>query len=384
MKKIVIIGASYLQLPLVKKANDLGYETHVFAWKDGAVAQEIAHFFYPISITEKNQILAVCKKIQPAGIISIASDLAMLTVNFVAHHLGLVGNSLACTHLTTNKFAMREALRAACLPSPAYCLASHADAKDFSYPLIVKPTDRSGSRGITKLTNPADLTAAITRATEFSFEKQAIIESYVNGREFSIEFLSYQGEHYFLQSTQKVTTGSPYFVELAHHQPAELSAAELTQIKDLVPEALTALAVTNGISHTELKITPAGEIVFIEIGARMGGDMIGSLLTTLSTGFDTLRACLEIATATFAEIRFGQAYYAGIYYPSPLPGQITAIDDTTSAYPQIILKELPAVGDKVSEIRQSGDRCAYFIYQDTQKFNVEANKIINIKVTPCK
>ena len=97
MAKLAIIGASYLQLPLIKKAKARGIETHVFAWNCGDVVEKEADFFYPISIIEKKQILDKCKEIGVHGICSIASDLAIVTVNYVAEHMNLVGNSIACT-----------------------------------------------------------------------------------------------------------------------------------------------------------------------------------------------------------------------------------------------------------------------------------------------
>ena len=74
MKKIVIIGANNFQMPLIKKAKQLGYETHVFAWADGAVGAEFADYFYPISIGEKDEILEKCKEIKPDAVTSVASD----------------------------------------------------------------------------------------------------------------------------------------------------------------------------------------------------------------------------------------------------------------------------------------------------------------------
>ena len=94
MKKLAIIGASYLQQPLIEKAKSLGIETHVFAWKCGDIGEEIADVFYPISIVEKEEILAKCREIGIDGVCSIASDLAAITVNYVASEMGLAGNTI--------------------------------------------------------------------------------------------------------------------------------------------------------------------------------------------------------------------------------------------------------------------------------------------------
>ena len=149
---LAIIGASYLQKPLVLKAREMGFETHVFAWEDGAICKEVADHFYPISITEVDEICDICQRIQPKGIVSIGSDLATVAVNRVAEKLGLIGNSLACTEVTTNKYLMRERLKTGGIPCPGYWLAgkngSDLEVNPNDFPLIVKPVDRSGSRGI--------------------------------------------------------------------------------------------------------------------------------------------------------------------------------------------------------------------------------------------
>ena len=88
-RKIAIIGASYLQLPLLEKAKSMGLETHVFAWKCGDIGETVADHFHPISIVEKEKILEECQKIGISGICSIASDLAVITVNYVAEKMGL-------------------------------------------------------------------------------------------------------------------------------------------------------------------------------------------------------------------------------------------------------------------------------------------------------
>ena len=82
MKKIVIIGANSFQNPLILKAKEMGYETHVFAWKDGSIGERTADYFYPISIVEKEAILEECRRIQPDAVATIASDLANITVQY--------------------------------------------------------------------------------------------------------------------------------------------------------------------------------------------------------------------------------------------------------------------------------------------------------------
>ena len=294
MKKLAIIGASYLQEPLIQKAIDMGIETHVFAWQCGDVGEELADYFYPISIVEKDEILNKCKEIGIDGICTIASDLAVITVNYVANAMGLVSN----TEVSTNKNLMRERFARNGNPSPKSIMVESIDELDgveLDYPIIVKPLDRSGSRGITKLLNPTGLKEAIEHAKAEGFVKKALVEEFAEGQEYSIECISWNGKHTFLALTHKFTTGAPKFIETGHLEPAPVDSNLLEKIKNVVFDALDSLNITYGASHSELKVSKDGVIKIIEIGGRMGGDFIGSNLVQLSTGIDFVKGVIQVA-----------------------------------------------------------------------------------------
>lgn len=320
-KKLAVIGASHFQLPLIQKAQSMGCEVHAFAWKANDVGERAADVFHPISITEVDDIVRECREVGVQGICSIASDLAMVSVCHVADALGLVANPLDCMHVSTNKREMRRAFAAGGDPSPkslSVALAKsdasgaagdltltqeEGDTFDplshgLSYPLIVKPADRSGSRGVTKLEGPgAPVSAgeALGAALSQSFSGQAMVEEYAEGDEFSVEGMSWEGSHQILTITRKGTTGAPHFIETAHLQPAGLTPEIADRVTHVASHALDTLGIRYGASHTELKIAPDGTIRLIEIGGRMGGDCIGSHLVELSTGVDFVRAVVDVA-----------------------------------------------------------------------------------------
>ena len=298
MKKIAIIGASYLQNPLILKAKSMGVETHVFAWQVGDIGEQTADFFYPVSIVDKEEILRICRSIGIDGIATIASDLATITVGYVAHSMGLVANSLDCIRRSTDKQAMRRAFQENGDPSPrsiAVREGSDFSKLDLNFPVIVKPSDRSGSRGITKLQSFVGLEDAVSRAIDESFSKVALIEEFAQGHEYSVEFISWEGCHSFITITEKFTTGAPRFIEKGHLEPARLSDETVDNVISVVSHALDSLGVEYGASHSEIKIDSRGEIKIIEIGARMGGDRIGSDMVQLSTGYDFTKAVLDVA-----------------------------------------------------------------------------------------
>lgn len=305
MKRIAIIGASYLQCPLIERAKEMGMETHVFAWQVGDEGEEIADYYYPISIVEKEQILKKCVELKIDGICTIASDLAVVTVNYVAEKMGLTGNSIHATKNSTNKYYMRMCFEKNGDPSPKSILVdSVGQLKDVNlhYPVIIKPLDRSGSRGVTKLDSQDGLENAIEYALDAGFEKKVLIEEFVEGQEYSVECISWKGNHRLLSITKKYTTGFPHFIEMAHLEPAICDDELVEKIENIVFHALDSLELRNGASHTEIKIHD-GEIKIIETAGRMGGDFIGSHLVEMTTQVDFLKAVIQVALGINPDIK---------------------------------------------------------------------------------
>lgn len=306
-KPIAIIGASALQLPLIEKAKKMGLETHVFAWAAGDVGEQAADVFYPVSITETDTITDICRRIAPCAVVSIASDLAAITVNRAANALGLPANPPETALIATNKYEMRRTFREAGIPVPAFTrIGPGEDLSEICrmrLPLIVKPTDRSGSRGIFKLESFDQLEESIAAACAESFEGKAIIEEFIRGNEYSCECITQNGVHCCLALTKKFTTGAPHFIETGHLEPAGLDPETAEQVREQVFRALDALHVRCGASHSEFRVDPeTGEIRLIEIGARMGGDCIGSDLVQLSTGVDFVKAVIQTGMGEPADL----------------------------------------------------------------------------------
>ena len=368
---IAIIGANDFQNQLILRAKAMGYVTHVFAWQCGDVGERTADYFYPVSIVEKERILEICRAIRPAGVCSIASDLAAITVNFVAEGLGLVGNGMESAIHATNKHLMRLAFEKAGLPSCKSILVTEGmdlNALPLSYPVIVKPTDRSGSRGIRKVTDPAELPEAVAFAREPSFEKKVLVEEFAEGREYSVEYLSWEGEHSFLAVTEKFTTGAPLFVETGHLQPPKhMDGETLRKIKTLVPQVLDSLGVRYGASHTELKVDDKGDIRLIECGARMGGDCIGSDLVKLSTGVDFVQGVIDAACGVKPSLEpTGEKRVAAVRFIFS-EDDLAALETIKRENPENVYRVSEILPIDGHEIRDSSTRYGYYILTaDTQ------------------
>lgn len=362
-----------MQEPLIEKAKAMGIETHVFAWAAGDVGEKSADYFYPISIVEKDEILEKCREIGIDGICSIASDLAVITVNYVAHAMNLVGNSPECASISTNKHLMREAFEKNGDPSPRSILVSSIDdliGISLTYPVIVKPTDRSGSRGITKLSTPEGLSEAIENAKEQGFEKKALIEEFAEGQEYSVECISFHGEHHFLALTKKYTTGAPHFIETGHLEPAPVSDEILDRVKKVVFHALDSLKITDSASHTELKIAGDETIRLIEIGGRMGGDCIGSDLVQLSTGVDFVKAVIQIALGEEPDLApLHEPGVAAVHYIFG-KADYEILESLRQEHPEYIVGE-EVTGECEGEITDSSGRYGAFLMRADRMEDLE-------------
>ncbi len=373
MKKIAILGASYLQMPLVQKAKENGHEVHCFAWDDGrAVCKEYADYFYDISVLEKDLILEKCKEIGIDGILTIATDICISTIAYVAYELNLPGNSIECSLLTTNKSLMRKCFEEHNIRSPRSITVSEINANDFktfNYPLIIKPSDRSGSLGVIKATSFDEAKDAIENAINYSFSKTCVVEEYIKGKEVSVETISFGGEHRIITITDKVITTEPYFVELAHHQPTSFPEHIQNKILDITYAILNATKVENGAAHVELMITENGDVYPIEIGSRMGGDFIGSDLVQLSTGFDYVQAVLDIALGQFIfPLEITQKKYSGVYFLSENTKQLLPYFTENQLEDYIVKKEI--TNPSLQNAHSSNDRSGYLIYQSDKKIDL--------------
>lgn len=309
--KLAIIGASYGQVPLCLKAKEMGLETICFAWEDGAICRDYVDKFYPISVFEKERILEVCQEENIDGVVSNASDILAEIVAFLAEKLGLIGNSFENILLIKNKYIVRNITSSiANLQSIRY-IKYQGEEPSF-FPCVVKPFTGASKKGVYFVDNKDAFIQAISYAKEVS--DNILIEEYVEGREISVETISFEGVHYIVQLTDKENSGAPHFVELGHHQPADLSVEMKNKISMVVSLILDKVDFKNGAAHIEMKVDSKENLYLIEINPRGGGDEISSQLVQLSTGYDYIRAMIEVALGIFQTPSINTINHSGIYY----------------------------------------------------------------------
>lgn len=300
--KLIILGTNEYQNPLILRAKELGYETHVFGWQIGEIGERTADVYHPVNIMNFDLLWENCKNIDACGVALISSEPGMHAQHFLMRKMGIPCNSEWTEEATTNKYMMRVALRDAGIDSPNFTLVedgySLKELKqrivNYNFPLIVKPIDSTSSKGVMKINNINELAVGIEYAMSASISKKVILEDFIEGQEYSGDSIAYEGNYKLLTVTEKHTTGAPHFVETGHIQPALLSVEMYRKVEKTLYKAFEALKIEYGAIHPEFRITPNGRVLFMEIASRMGGDCIGTDLVPISTGYDYMGMVINI------------------------------------------------------------------------------------------
>lgn len=399
MKKIMILGASILQLPAIKKAKEMGLEVVVVDMNPAAIGFKEKNIKCEvISTIDTEKILEAARKHKIDGIMTLASDMPMRSVAKVSKEMKLIGIDEDTALRTTNKALMRECLFKNGIPVPEFFKVNSKNEfidiieyfKKKKMSCIIKPVDNSGSRGvdlISNFTNMDFINKSFEYSKKYSRNGDIIVEEYMEGPEVSVETLSINGICNVIQITDKLTTGAPYFVEIGHNEPSMLNEEIKKEIAKVASAAVNAVGIKNGPSHTEIKVTKNGPKI-VEIGARLGGDNITTHLVPLSTGIDMVKCCIQIALGEKVDLKAKISKGSAIRYFKTELGEIEDIEGIEEAKKINGIQQISLIyniGEKIKSIQNSTDRAGFVIAQaatpeEAIKTCENALKKIKIKV----
>lgn len=372
MKKLMVLAAGLLQIPVIKEAKEKGY--YVIAVDDDPEAPGMLladKAIVPGGLMNEEKLVAIAREEKIDGVIHPCSEVAMNVMGRINDELGLNGVSKATAIRATNKHLMREAFEAYGAPSPkSFC----TDDAEEGYRLflsiegkaILKPSRNSGSRGIAEIEPGLSFEAFASlfeRSKAESRDASVMVEQFVEGPEFSVEIIVWKGTVNVLQVTDKKTTEAPYFVELGHSQPSQFPTDVVEAVRDSAVRGVKALQLDNCAAHAEVKVQD-GQAFIMEIGARLGGDFISTELTHLSTGIDMVAAAIDVALGVEPCLEpMAEPKGVAIRYFTPEPGVVRAIEGEELLHrPDVYDAEIYVKpGDEVREVKSSLDRSGHVI-----------------------
>ena len=388
----MVLAAGLLQIPVIKKAREMG--VYVIAVDDDPNAPGMAladKAIVPGGLMNEEKLIAIAKEEHIDGVIHPCSEVAMNVMGRINDELHLSGISKEMAIRATNKHLMREAFEKYGAPSPKSILTKDEEdawqifCKQFTTNAILKPSRNSGSRGIAKVEKGITKEAFFElyrRALDESRDHSVLIEQFIEGPEFSVEVVVWQGVPHVLAVTDKKTTEAPYFVELGHNQPSVFPEEIQQKLKDGAIAGIKALGLSNCAAHCELKVQDENAYL-MEIGARMGGDFISTELTHLSSGIDMVAATINVVLGQEPNLTPTDAKHGVcIRYFTPKPGKLIAIEGELAlqehdVYDAEIYHKL---GDIIPEVKSSLDRSGHVIVtaSTVNEAITKAERLINI------
>ena len=393
-KAVLIFGVGPLQLSIIERAKRMGLYTVGIDPMADATCRDAVDAFVVVGGQDYEGTCAVVEKYGINAIVTAATDKPLVMMARIAEKYGFPFYSVETAQWSTDKYQMKHRFELGDVPHAQGRLISKVEeAEGLVFPVIVKPRDNSGSRGVKLCRNEEELKASIDEALENSKLDTVLVEEFIEGPEYSIEGLHYDGKSEVIQFTEKKTTEFPYNVELGHKQPANLTDEQKDSIREIVSKIGEAMNFVNCPSHTELKINKRG-IFVIETSPRLGGDYITSTLTPLSTGINLEDQLLHIALGEPVDTKTGRVEKAsGVHFFCLPEGRVAKIDtkalEEASNWPGIYsfnlkLKE----GDEVHQITSSLNRYGEFIVKAENReeldrlmsaYEKETNRIIHVK-----
>ncbi|MDD7303685.1 MAG: ATP-grasp domain-containing protein [Prevotellaceae bacterium] len=372
MKRLLVLAAGILQVPVIKKAKEMGVYVIAADGDANAVGLQYADKAVVVNITSEEDMLRVAREEKIDGVIHPCSEVSMNVMGRLNEELGLSGITREQAIRATNKQQMREAFDKGNAPSPkSFCFEDAAEAwncfcKELPDDGILKPSRNSGSRGIAKIKKGIPETEFVdlfNRSKAESRDKSVMLEQFVEGPEFSVEIIAWNGRVNVLTVTDKKTTEAPYFVELGHNQPSVYPAETVDAIKAAAVAGVMALGVMDCACHAEVKVQD-GKAYLMEVGARLGGDFISTELTHLSTGVDMVAAAINCALGIEPCLEpTEEKHGVCIRYFCPKPGRLVSVSNTgilddSRVYGWEIYHQ---IGDMIPEVTNSLCRSGHVI-----------------------
>ena len=303
MKKMLFLGGIMQQIPAIKRARELGYYVITCDYLPENPGHKFADEYHNVSTTDKEAVLELAKKCKIDGIVAYASDPAAPTAAYVAEKLGLPGNPYESIKLLTEKDLFRDFLQSHGFNSPvAKGYESYeeaiADVDRFKFPVMVKPVDSSGSKGVVKVNSKDALMSAVEEALSYSRAKRFVMEEFmvkkgyqVSGDGFSVDgklvFTSYGNELYSGKGTRE-------YVALGEFWPSLLTQEQKDKVDAELQRLITALRMKTCAYNIEVILDKDDNVYVLELGPRNGGSYIPQLIK-YATGIDLVDATLMAA-----------------------------------------------------------------------------------------
>ena len=366
MKKLMIMGAGIYQVPLIKKAKEMGIYTIVVSIPGNYPGFALADKVYYENTVDYEKILEIAKQEEIDGIVTAGTDVAVITIGKVCDELGLSGISFAAAKVASNKILMKEkyeeyGVRTARFRELHFEDSIEEKTKGLNFPLIFKAIDSSGSRGIVRVNAPEEFESAKAIVKASSRTDSYIIEEFIEGEEFGAQAFVYRGKVQFILPHGDYVFQGDTGVPIGHFAPYALSEEQLEDTRVQLEHAITAMGLDNCAVNADF-IMREGKTYVLELGGRSGATCLAELVS-IYYGFDYYEKL--ILAALGEDVVFPQeqaAPNASMLLRSDKDGVITSIINENTVDDYIVEIQFDfRVGDPVKKFHVGPNRIGHVI-----------------------
>jgi biotin carboxylase len=299
MRTLLVVGAGPWQVPAIRIGKRLGYRVVATDLDPEATGAAEADAFHPVSTRDLDGTLDVARREEVAGITSIISETATVTVARIARALGLPGMTVDTALAATHKGIMKRTLQEAGLPVAAGTVVTSSQElaaflTDTPVPCVVKPSDSSGQRGITLMVGGADPATAWEAAARHATDDHVVVEEFLEGREINTTCVARNGEVRVLSISDRITLPPPHLgIAVEHLAPPAITAREAGSVSDLAIASTRAIGLVDGVTYPQMILTESGPVM-LEIAARVPGGFMNEVALCLS-GIDMVEFQVRVA-----------------------------------------------------------------------------------------
>ena len=379
MNRILILGSGLWQTPYLKKAKELGLFVCATDWDQNPEGKRYADIFEAIDVRNTKETLDFAKKNKVDAIFTNA-DIGVPTAAYIAEKMTLPYHSLELSYIATNKYLMRNKIKEIGLKTPKYKLCSNNNElfnslDEFNYPIIVKPVDNCGSRGVFTINNLNELKKVSDITFANSFTKQIIIEELMLGEESSVEVIVDDGKIHILGWCKKIKSNYPYRYDIRLDYFPDNPAKENEDVLFMVSTLISGLNILNGILHIEFIWTNEG-IKIIEFALRgCGSNVITHMMPELR-GFDVLKYLLQKSFSINTPVNFKENKFGTLKFIVPKPGKvkkISGVEDIEKLNYVYDFRCEIKEGDVIDEIKDGKSRPGHYILIGDSSKDIESN-----------
>lgn len=365
----MFIGAGKFQLPGILRAREMGIRTVVIDRDPLAPGLAVADVRSETDIIDVPAAVRIAREQQIDGVLTVASDIALPTVAAVAETLGLSGIRPETALDATNKGRMREKFRDHNVASPVFIrVNSLQECRDacrrITLPVVIKPADNAGSRGVSKVTRVREISDAYRHARSFSRTTEVLVEEFMDGKEIAVDAFISKKKLHVLAVSDKIRTPPPYLLDTSVIFPTRHTGTELEQILSLARDAaIGAISLDNCPLHMEIMITKNGPKA-VELAARGAGFKVFTDILPRITGVDTLEASINLALGKEADLTIRKNHAAVLHFFKNKPGKLISIDGTANLASIRGLIEYDIYvkpGDRINPLTSGSDRIGHAI-----------------------